>query len=157
MSYRTVAALSLVAIALATIRPAASQQVDRSGKPIRALLVLGGCCHDYGKQKDLLTRGITDTLRELSGLDVARIELNLASFGFHGEKRLFENLDMIGDLERTSRGSTLNGKVELRLPRQLSVQVSYLRKDYDDAAERDVKDVEVKLVLRVLLRHLLGR
>jgi hypothetical protein len=27
-------------------------------KPIRALLVLGGCCHDYGKQKDILTKGI---------------------------------------------------------------------------------------------------
>lgn len=28
-------------------------------KPIRALLVLGGCCHDYSKQKDLLTKGIS--------------------------------------------------------------------------------------------------
>ena len=31
-----------------------------SNAPIRALLVLGGCCHDYGKQKDLLTKGISD-------------------------------------------------------------------------------------------------
>src|SRR5947208_2163285 len=28
-------------------------------KPIRALLVLGGCCHDYVKQKDLITKGIS--------------------------------------------------------------------------------------------------
>jgi type 1 glutamine amidotransferase len=28
-------------------------------KPIRALLVLGGCCHDYAKQKDLITKGIS--------------------------------------------------------------------------------------------------
>ena len=28
-------------------------------KPIRALLVIGGCCHDYSKQKDILTRGIS--------------------------------------------------------------------------------------------------
>ena len=28
-------------------------------KPIRALLVLGGCCHDYAHQKDVLTRGIS--------------------------------------------------------------------------------------------------
>lgn len=28
-------------------------------KPIRALLVLGGCCHDYSKQKDLITQGIS--------------------------------------------------------------------------------------------------
>ena len=28
-------------------------------KPIRALLVIGGCCHDYKKQKDLLMKGIS--------------------------------------------------------------------------------------------------
>jgi type 1 glutamine amidotransferase len=28
-------------------------------KPIRALLVLGGCCHDYKKQQELLTTGIS--------------------------------------------------------------------------------------------------
>ena len=28
-------------------------------KPIRALLVIGGCCHDYASQKDILTRGIS--------------------------------------------------------------------------------------------------
>ncbi len=28
-------------------------------KPIRALLVLGGCCHDYKTQKDLLTKGVS--------------------------------------------------------------------------------------------------
>jgi type 1 glutamine amidotransferase len=28
-------------------------------KPIRALLVIGGCCHDYANQKDILTQGIS--------------------------------------------------------------------------------------------------
>src|SRR5205085_5846787 len=28
-------------------------------KPIRALLVIGGCCHDYPQQKKLLTEGIS--------------------------------------------------------------------------------------------------
>ncbi len=32
-------------------------------KPIRALLILGGCCHDYAHQKDLLTRGISARAR----------------------------------------------------------------------------------------------
>ncbi len=27
-------------------------------KPLRALLITGGCCHDYAKQKDLLKKGI---------------------------------------------------------------------------------------------------
>src|SRR5271169_6781265 len=31
-------------------------------KPIRALLVIGGCCHDYGKQKDILTKGISQRI-----------------------------------------------------------------------------------------------
>src|SRR5438132_10691012 len=28
-------------------------------KPVRALLVIGGCCHDYKKQQELLTKGIS--------------------------------------------------------------------------------------------------
>jgi type 1 glutamine amidotransferase len=32
---------------------------DETDKPIRALLVAGGCCHDYARQKDILTRGIS--------------------------------------------------------------------------------------------------
>jgi hypothetical protein len=35
--------------------------------------------------------------------------------------------------------------------------VSYLRKEYDDAAERDITDVELKLVLRLFLRQFLSR
>ena len=29
-----------------------------SPRPLRALLIAGGCCHDYAKQKDLLKQGI---------------------------------------------------------------------------------------------------
>ncbi len=29
-------------------------------KPLRALLVLGGCCHDYNTQKELLSKGISE-------------------------------------------------------------------------------------------------
>ena len=28
-------------------------------RPVRALLVIGGCCHDYAKQKDILTQGVS--------------------------------------------------------------------------------------------------
>ncbi len=38
-------------------RTAAQAADDR--KLIRALLVIGGCCHDYARQKDLLTRGLS--------------------------------------------------------------------------------------------------
>ncbi len=36
---------------------------DEPPRPIRALLVIGGCCHDYARQKDLLTRGISQRAR----------------------------------------------------------------------------------------------
>jgi hypothetical protein len=39
-------------------KPASPEQGSRE-PPIRALLVIGGCCHDYAKQKDLLTEGIS--------------------------------------------------------------------------------------------------
>jgi hypothetical protein len=53
--------LTLVVSLLATLvvsglAPAARAADD---KPIRALLVAGGCCHDYKHQKDLLTEGIS--------------------------------------------------------------------------------------------------
>ena len=32
---------------------------EDADRPIRALLVAGGCCHDYAKQKDIITKGIS--------------------------------------------------------------------------------------------------
>ena len=101
---------------------------------------------------DLLTRAVADTLRELSGLDVARIEFNLGSFGFHGEARVFENGRFVGDLERTTRGSTVNARLEYRVKTWASAETSYLSKNFDDAGERDISDFEAKLVLRTTWR-----
>ena len=39
--------------------PTRAVMADDPPRPIRALLVLGGCCHDYAQQKDILTRGIS--------------------------------------------------------------------------------------------------
>lgn len=49
------------AIALTTLRPtaeAADPAPTAEVKPLKALLVIGGCCHDYNKQKDILKAGI---------------------------------------------------------------------------------------------------
>jgi len=46
--------LGAAAVSL-SIAPAARAE---DAKPIKALLVLGGCCHDYAKQKDILKAGI---------------------------------------------------------------------------------------------------
>ena len=46
----------LYAVALCVI---VSSGASAQQRPIRALLVLGGCCHDYPKQQKLLTEGIS--------------------------------------------------------------------------------------------------
>ena len=58
---RSLVAVSLVgsiAAALTLPRTRPTLAAD-SPPPVRALLVLGGCCHDYAKQKELLTQGIS--------------------------------------------------------------------------------------------------
>lgn len=49
--------LSLTVIGLASIDP--SPAAGEEPQPIRALLVLGGCCHDYKEQQHILTKGIS--------------------------------------------------------------------------------------------------
>jgi type 1 glutamine amidotransferase len=52
MKVRLVAAILSLCAVFSSVR--AADEV----KPLKALLVLGGCCHDYNKQKDILKAGI---------------------------------------------------------------------------------------------------
>jgi type 1 glutamine amidotransferase len=49
---------AFLTLALVALVPLAGRTAD-DPPPIRALLVLGGCCHEYGKQKDVLTKGVS--------------------------------------------------------------------------------------------------
>jgi type 1 glutamine amidotransferase len=58
-----VGAALLAAVAAAGLLPGAAaedKKAEEKVKPIRALLVIGGCCHDYAKQKDILAKGLTN-------------------------------------------------------------------------------------------------
>ncbi len=62
-------------------------------KPIRALLVLGGCCHDYAKQKDILAKGIQDR---------ANVVVTIAYDPDKGTKHLnpvYDNVDWAKDFD----------------------------------------------------------
>lgn len=39
--------------------PANADELVKADKPLKALLITGGCCHDYARQKLILTRGIS--------------------------------------------------------------------------------------------------
>ncbi|MFN9042429.1 MAG: hypothetical protein ACK5YO_39435, partial [Planctomyces sp.] len=51
--------LSGLMCAVALCVSVSSGALAQQQRPIRALLVLGGCCHDYPKQQKLLTEGIS--------------------------------------------------------------------------------------------------
>ena len=46
--------IAAIAFASLALMPA----LDAETKPLKALLITGGCCHDYKTQKDILKKGI---------------------------------------------------------------------------------------------------
>jgi hypothetical protein len=50
----------LTAVAVAALSLGTAAFAQEKPKPIKALLVLGGCCHDYAHQKDILSKGIAE-------------------------------------------------------------------------------------------------
>jgi len=51
--------LAILGVILGTLATTAAPAAEPV-KPIRVLLVLGGCCHDYDAQKDILAQGISE-------------------------------------------------------------------------------------------------
>src|ERR1700683_4873838 len=63
MSFRLgVITLAAALLALSTAGRHAVAE-EPAAKPLRALLVLGGCCHAYKTQKHILVRGIAERAR----------------------------------------------------------------------------------------------
>ncbi len=56
--YRSIVPSISIVVLMAWCSLATAQ--DAKVKPIKALLVLGGCCHDYANQKDILAKGIAE-------------------------------------------------------------------------------------------------
>lgn len=55
----SVAVALVMALGLGLIGLTPTRAEEKKDHAIRALLVLGGCCHDYAKQKDIITQGIS--------------------------------------------------------------------------------------------------
>jgi hypothetical protein len=57
-SSRSFSSLSIIGLAVLAAGVITGFAAD--SKPIRVLLITGGCCHDYAKQKDILKKGIEE-------------------------------------------------------------------------------------------------
>lgn len=59
MFHRSRSLIVCVAVLIGFVVRNSSHVTAEEPKPIRALLILGGCCHDYKEQQTLLTKGIS--------------------------------------------------------------------------------------------------
>ncbi len=92
-----------------------------------------------------------NSLEELTGLDVLRFQVDFGSIGLRGEKRVFENVRGVFDLEQTVYGSTVNARVEVQTPYRVTLEGAYLNKNFDSEAEEDIRDRQLKLVYRFFI------
>lgn len=51
--------ICLLAVAILNVPVSAEEKKSPDVKPLRAMLITGGCCHDYETQKKILTEGIS--------------------------------------------------------------------------------------------------
>ena len=82
---RNVAFLSFSVLLFSIGTPAA--QPATVPKPLRALLITGGCCHDYAAQKDILKKGIEERA------NVVIDQLHTADASTHPPLAIFGNPD----------------------------------------------------------------
>ena len=102
---------------------------------------------------------VSGSLKDIIGLDVLRFEIGFGSIGVHGEKKLIENVRVLGDGEQTGRGSSLNARLEAKMPLHfllrakdnLSLQGTWLKKNFNDPAEQDTDDLGARVVYRLFI------
>jgi hypothetical protein len=97
---------------------------------------------------DFISLLVEDTLRNITNLDVARIEIGTGSIGFHGEKEITEKIRLTGDLEQTGTGRTIDVRGEVQLSDRVSVEGGARSQVYSDPAEEDLTDYRFRAVYR---------
>jgi hypothetical protein len=112
---------------------------------------------------DWVSSLIGSSLQSVTGLDVLRFELGFGSVKAHVEKKVLENIKLIGEYETTIRGTTYDANLDIRTPfrspwkvltnDRLSFQGGVLEKQYNDPADQalNVGDVQAKLVYRLFI------
>lgn len=100
---------------------------------------------------DFFSLLIEDRLRDVTGLDVARIQVGTASVGFHAEKDITKSMRFVFEVERTLRGWSWDGRGQYRINDTWSVDGEYLQKRFDDDAEEDENQGRGKVTWRWLI------
>ncbi|RYD37678.1 MAG: hypothetical protein EOP86_02870 [Verrucomicrobiaceae bacterium] len=73
----------------------ASAGVVETVKPLKALLVLGGCCHDYGKQKEILKAGLEERANLVVDICYSSDTSTKATFSCYDKANWAEGYDVV--------------------------------------------------------------
>lgn len=131
-------------------RPGQISTADSAAGTIEARLVIAD---QLLKQLagEYLTLLVEDSIRNVTTLDVARLEVGAGSLAFHGEKELLPGLRAVGDVERSLRGWSWDARGQYRLNDSVSVEGGAQQKRFDEEAEEDVSEVRLRMIWRKVL------
>ena len=85
----SLAAVTIMATGQDAAKPATAP------KPLRALLVIGGCCHDYEKQKDILKAGLEERANLIVDFAYSPDKSTKATFPVYEKENWAEGYDVI--------------------------------------------------------------
>ena len=108
---------------------------------------------------DWVSSLLGNSLQKIAPVDILRLELGFGSVGVHAEKKLLENIRLLGDAEQTVRGYSYQFRGEIRTPwrfglrDRLSLQGTFLNKVYSDPADQalNIQDAQGKFVYRLFI------
>jgi type 1 glutamine amidotransferase len=89
------AATCVLGLGFMGTRPAPAETEAAKPKPLRALLVIGGCCHDYKTQKDLLKAGLESRLNLEVEVCYSEDKSTKATFPCYDKPNWAENYDVV--------------------------------------------------------------
>jgi len=88
MKLRSLLALALLAGLTTSLFVGCAKKSAESPKPLRVLVVAGGCCHDYANQKEFLKKGIE--ARVNATVEVAYVDIKAKDFKGKATQPIFE-------------------------------------------------------------------
>lgn len=87
--------LAIACLAGATFLATGQDAAPAAPKPLKALLIIGGCCHDYEKQKDILKAGLEERANLTVDICYSPDKSTKATFPVYEKENWAEGYDVI--------------------------------------------------------------
>jgi hypothetical protein len=122
-----------------TAPPAGAQEADR---PLKALLVTGGCCHDYPRQAEILAKGMAERLGEIEWTVVNYGDSRTGELEIYRDEAWASGYDFVvhnecygGVTDPAIISNIVNGHVKTKVP---AIAIHCSMHSYRDAENADL-------------------